>query len=66
MMTRGGKRPSSGAPRKPYHLKKVPVNVKLPRWLIAWMRTQPGSRAMQIEDAIREMHNISEAEEKDD
>ena len=54
----GGKR--EGAGRKPMapKLKKMPMALKLPQWLIEWMDTQPESRAFLIEEALRKMHKI--------
>lgn len=48
----------AGAPHKPTALVKVPVGLKLPRWLLDWMRQQDKSMAVLIEDAIREKHGI--------
>ena len=48
----------AGAPRKPPALVKVPVSLKLPRWLLAWMDTQPESRAVLIEDALKRRHKL--------
>ena len=58
MAPRGGKRKGAGAPRAPYDLLKIPINVKLPRWLLAWMATQDESRAVQIEDALCKTHGL--------
>lgn len=54
----GGKR--EGAGRKPaaLNLKKMPIAVKLPQWLLDWMDTRPESRAVLIEDALRKRHKI--------
>lgn len=48
----GGKREGAGRPTAPPMLKKEPISVKLPKWLIEWMDGQPESRAVLIEDAI--------------
>jgi hypothetical protein len=48
-----------GAPIKPPQLVKVPIGLKLPRWLIAWFKTQDRSAAKLIEEALREMHGIA-------
>ena len=48
----------AGAPKKPPALVKVPVSLKLPRWLLAWMDTQPESRAVLIEEALKWRHKI--------
>jgi len=57
-MTVGGKR--EGAGRKPAapHLKKMPISVALPQWLLDWMDTRPESRAVLIEEALRKRHKI--------
>ena len=54
----GGKR--EGAGRKPAapHLKKTPIAVALPQWLLDWMDTQAESRAVLIEEALRKRHKI--------
>lgn len=48
----------AGAPKKPPALVKVPVSLKLPRWLLAWMDTQPESRAVLIEEALKRRHKL--------
>lgn len=58
MTPRGGKRKGSGRPKVPYQLKKVPINIKLPRWLLAYIKSKPESRAVQIENAICKAHKI--------
>jgi hypothetical protein len=57
-MSRGGKR--LGAGRKPVapELKKKPISIKLPKWLIDWMDTQEESRPNLIEEALRRQHSI--------
>lgn len=39
-------------------LKKEPISVKLPKWLIEWMDAQPKSRAVLIEEAICKRNKI--------
>ncbi len=39
-------------------LKKEPISVKLPKWLIEWMDAQPESRAVLIEGAICKRYKI--------
>ena len=53
-----------GAGRKPAppELKKIPVGLKLPRWLMEWMRAQPESQAVLIEDAICKMYKLKPPE----
>lgn len=48
----------AGAPNKPHALVKVPVGLKLPRWLLDWMRQQDKSMAVLVEEALREKHGI--------
>lgn len=57
-MTTGGKRPGAGRPPSPASLLKIPISLKLPRWLIEWMATREESRAVLIEAAIREVYKI--------
>lgn len=53
-----------GAGRKPspLELKKIPVGVKLPRWLVEWMRARPESQAVLIEDALKRRHKLKPPE----
>ncbi len=55
----GGKRPGSG--RKPVNpqLKKVPIGIKLPQWLVDWSGSQDKSRAELIEEALIEKHGLA-------
>jgi len=53
-----------GAPFKPSELVKTPVCLKLPRWLLAWMRSQDQSMAILIEEALSEKHGIQAPEIK--
>jgi len=57
-MSRGGVR--LGAGRKPVapDLKKEPISIKLPKWLIDWMDSQQESRPNLIEEALRRQHSI--------
>lgn len=54
----GGKREGAGRPPVPPMLKKEPISVKLPKWLLEWMDAQPASRAVLIEEAICKRHKI--------
>lgn len=58
----GGAR--EGAGRKPakQELKKIPVGIKLPRWIVEWMREQPESQAVLIEDALKRRHKLKPPE----
>jgi len=55
-------KPKVGPPFKAPELVKVPITVKLPKWLVAWMHKhsdQQGiSRAVMIEQALTEKHGI--------
>lgn len=55
---RGGERQGAGRKPAPPMLKKAPVSLKLPRWLIEWMDSQPESRAVLIEDALKRRHKL--------
>ena len=55
----GGKREGAGRPRSPKMLKKRPVSIRLPEWLIQWMDNQPGTnRAVLIEESLQKLHKI--------
>jgi hypothetical protein len=58
----GGKREGAGRPPAPPELKKVPVGLKLPYWLIEWMRARPESMAVLIEDALKHRHKLKPSE----
>ena len=49
-----------GAGRKPAPplLKKEPISLKLPLWLIEWMDEQEKSRAILIEEALCKKHKL--------
>lgn len=55
----GGRRPGAGPPRKPPEIKKVPVSLKLPRWLIDWLDGRPESRATLIEEALKRQYRLT-------
>ena len=57
-MTLGGKREGAGRKPTPPHLKKMPISVKLPQWLLDWLDTQEASRAVVIEDALKKQHKL--------
>lgn len=56
------------APFKDKNIIKVPVNFRLPQWLVTWMREyakQEGtSQAAMIEEALSEMHGVTPPEIK--
>lgn len=45
-------RAGAGRPKAHHLLKKEPVKVKLPRWLLDKMADKPENRAIQIEEAL--------------
>ncbi len=49
-----------GSGRKPVTpaLKKVPISIKLPKWLIDWMDEQEESRPKLIEEALQYMNQL--------
>ena len=53
----------AGAPRKPPDLVKVPLGLKLPRWLLTWLRAQDESMAVVIEEALRDKYDIKPPED---
>lgn len=60
----GGRREGAGRKPAPEHLKKVPYNTKLPRWLKDWL-TDPArekSGPMLIEIALREAYKLEPPE----
>jgi hypothetical protein len=58
----GGERKGAGRKPAPPKLKKIPVGVKLPRWLVEWMREQPESQAVLIEEALKRRHKMKPPE----
>ena len=56
---RGGKRKGAGRHRISPELKKNPVSIKLPQWLIEWTNDQPMSRAELIEQALCKVHKLN-------
>lgn len=58
-MKKGGARKGAGRPPINPDLKKVQVGLKLPRWLLAWLRGHDRPAAQLIEEALREVHQIN-------
>jgi hypothetical protein len=58
----GGARQGAGRKPSPPELKKEPISLKLPRWLIEWMDEQDESRAVLIEDALKRRHKLKPPE----
>ena len=48
----GGKRTGAGRPEASPLLKKNPISLKLPQWLIDKMNDQEENKAIQIEKAL--------------
>ena len=57
-MARGGKRLGAGRKPVPAELKKMPISIKLPGWLIDWLDEQGDSRPNVIERALCQQHGI--------
>lgn len=55
---KGGARKGAGRPALPDNERKAGVYIKLPPWLIAWLDSQPESRAVLIEKAIRKAYKV--------
>lgn len=58
-MMRGGARVGAGRKPLPEQLRKNPVLVKLPQWIIDWMSTQDKNRAELIEEALCKLNQLS-------
>ncbi len=56
----GGKREGAGRKPIPEHLKKVPYNTKLPKWLRDWLAKPVGGESgpVRIENALRRLYKI--------
>lgn len=59
MTTHGGKRQNAGRHPTAPHLKKMPVLIKLPKWMLDWMATREENRAELIEHALMTVHKIT-------
>ena len=57
-MARGGKRLGAGRKPVPAELKKMPISIKLPKWLIDWLDEQGDSRPNVIERALCQQYGI--------
>lgn len=55
-VTRGGRRPGAG---RPAGSDRVMISVRLPGWLVEWLRAQPESQAALIEEALRQGHKLT-------
>jgi len=61
----GGKRDGAGRKPIPEHLKKVPYNTKLPKWLRDWLVApeREESGPVMIENALRRLYKIDPPKE---
>lgn len=50
------------APFKSPEIVKIPVGLKLPRWMLEWLRKQPQSMAVLIEDAVCKTYKLKPPE----
>lgn len=57
-MSNGGARKGVGRPKIDPELLKIPVNYKLPRWLVEWLRNEEKPAAQLIEAALIEKHGL--------
>ena len=55
---KGGKRPGAGRRSLSDDQRKKQVNMKLPPWLIAWLDSQPESRAVLVEKALCKIYKL--------
>lgn len=56
MMSRGGKRAGAG---RPTGSDRVMISLRLPAWLVEWLRARPESQAALIEQALAERHGLT-------
>lgn len=56
----GGRREGAGRKPAPEHIRKVPYNTKLPRWLRDWLTAPERERSgpVLIEEALRKIHGL--------
>jgi len=57
-MTRGGKRKGAGRPKLPASKKRSMVSIKLPGFIVKWLRSQEQSQGKLIEKALIETYEI--------
>jgi hypothetical protein len=66
---RGGKRPGAGRPKAstyPKERRRKPINVRLPLWLVDWLKKNPESSGRLIERASMMTYDIKEPKMKGD
>ena len=53
----------NGRPRKPPHLVRVPVSIRVQRWVKDWLEaTYPDQSGEAVEDALKRVHKIEPPE----
>lgn len=57
-----GETRGAGRPPAPEGTKAVAVTVRLPPWLVEWLRAQDGSQAQIIADALIRRHRLKAPE----
>lgn len=60
-MTHGGKRPGAGRKHADPLIKRIPIQVRLPAWLVEWLR-EHGRIGRLIEEAVTERHRLNKPE----
>jgi hypothetical protein len=45
-----------GRPKVDHHTRRINVPLRLPRWVVEWIDTQPGTRAAVIERAMLKVY----------
>jgi hypothetical protein len=63
---KGGARKGAGRKALPVNLKKRPIALKLPGWLIDWLDQQEPSRAVLIEDTLIKVHKLKPPKKEQD
>lgn len=64
-MSRGGKRPGAGAPcLEDESQRRIPVSIRLPRWLVDWLRDQEYTQSSLIESAIVQAYRLKRRDRK--
>ena len=56
---RGGARKGAGCKPAPEHLKRERVTIRLPKWLIEWLKKYT-NQGKTIEDALIKQHKIQD------
>jgi len=53
-----GKRKGVGRPYADLQLVRVPIGLRLPQWLLTWLRSQDVSQSVLIEQALCRVHKL--------